>query len=54
MKFFGINLRNVGDELNGLIFKSMFKEKDIYKDYLIFLLLNEFVVKDVDMLNYRL
>lgn len=54
MKFFGIKLRNVGDELNDLIFKSMFEEKDRYKNYMIFLLLKEFVVKNVDMLNYRL
>lgn len=54
MKFFGIKLRNIGDELNDLIFKSIFEEKDRYREYMIFLLLSEFVVKDVDMLNYRL
>lgn len=32
----------------------MFEEKDRYKNYMIFLLLKEFVVKNVDMLNYRL
>lgn len=54
MKSLGTNLRNVGDKLNGSIFKSRLKEKDIHKDYMTSLLSNEFVVKDADTSNYRL